>query len=39
MRDDIARGMENFSAAELQPIYEMVQKMQAVHEINEKYRK
>ncbi len=39
LRDDIAKGIENFSASELQPIYEMVQKMKEVHKVNEKYLK
>lgn len=39
LRDDITKGIENFSASELQPIYEMVQKMQEVHKVNEKYLK
>lgn len=39
LKKEITKAIEDFSTAELQPIYEMVQKMQAVHELNEKYAK
>ncbi len=37
LKNSIVKAIESFTTAELQPIYEMVQKMQAVHEVNEKY--